>query len=151
MSLSLSFEDASLFSPVAQLLLNELDSEASNSQSVLDDFLLGDYQLLIARSNGDAIGCTLYRLDGLNELDIRCLYVRSGYREQGVGKSLLKQLTAQVQLTTDKVLVIRSQHLMVESLILSLGLRSNSAPRSYPSHLKASLSPTPKVGNLHIL
>ncbi|MCE2597344.1 GNAT family N-acetyltransferase [Motilimonas cestriensis] len=151
MSLSLSFEDVSLFSPVAQLLLNELDSEANTSQSVLDDFLLGDYQLLIARNNGDAIGCISYRVASLNELDIRCLYVRSGYREQGVGKSLLKQLTAQVQLTTEKVLVIKSQHVMVESLINSLGLRSYSAPTSYPSHLKASLSPTPQVGNLHIL
>lgn len=151
MLLSLSFEDVSLFSPVAQLLLNELDSEAHTSQTALDDFLLGDYQLLIARNNGDAIGCISYRLYGLNELDIRCLYVRSGYRGQGVGKSLLKQLTAQVQLTTDKVLVMKSQHVMVESLIHSLGLRSCSNPASYPSHLKASLSPTPQVGNLHIL
>ena len=105
---------------------------------------------MIARHDGDAIGCISYRLTGLNELDVRCLYVRTGYRTQGVSKALLKQLTDQVQRTTEKVLVMKSQHVMIENLIHSLGLRSYSAPASYPPHLKFSLSPSPQVGNLHI-
>ncbi len=150
MTLSLAFEDASLFSPVAQLLLNELDAEAATPISILDDFLLGDYQLLIARHNGDAIGCISYRLTALNELDVRCLYVRASYREQGIGKMLLKQLTEQIQAKVEQVIVIKSHHPLVQGLIAALGLRSESTSVAYPPHLKSCLVSPPQERGLHI-
>ncbi|MFO6425468.1 GNAT family N-acetyltransferase [Motilimonas sp. KMU-193] len=150
MTLSLAFEDASLFSPVVQLLLNELDAESAMPSSLLDDFQLGEYQLLIARHNGDAIGCILYRLTSLNELDIRCLYVRASYREQGVGKMLFKQLTEQVQHKVEQVIVIKSEHPLVQNMITAFGLRSESIPATYPPYVKSCLVSPAQDRHLHI-
>ncbi|RJG37550.1 GNAT family N-acetyltransferase [Motilimonas pumila] len=145
--MSVDYENASLFSPVSQLLLNELDAESTTSISLLDDIIHGDYQLLIARQDGHAVGCVSYRFTESNRVDVRCLYIRTGYRHQGLAKSLLSELTLRVQGQTESLIWFSSEQVIIQDLLTTLGYRDTVSHFGGDSG-QACIGST--LGNLHI-
>lgn len=145
--MSVDYENASLFSPVSQLLLNELDAESTTSISLLDDIIHGDYQLLIGRQDGHAVGCVSYRFTESNRVDVRCLYIRAGYRNQGLAKSLLSELTLRVQGQTESLIWFSSEQVIIQDLLTNLGYRDTVSHFGGDSGQACIGS---ALGNLHI-
>jgi GNAT superfamily N-acetyltransferase len=92
---------------------------------------------LLARADGDPVGCVAFKAAEHETVELKRMYVRPDQRGTGTGRELVSALIAEARRRDRRRIVLDTYHTMTSAhrIYRAAGFRDVAAPAGFPEHL----------------
>ena len=96
---------------------------------------------LLARDDGRPVGCVAFKSHGLDNVELKRMYVRPDQRGKGTGQKLVSALIDEARSQNNRRIFLNSFHTMTSAhaIYRGLGFSDVPAPADFPPSLKGKV------------